>query len=176
MIVVSTAGRSLPIVRIQHSTRKQPSRPSKRRVRRLRPCGGGGARVGPDWGPRGCEAGRSPGRDDRPHPAARARPLGPGFGRGVRRGLRSARGGGTPPPRRNVRPQPMPRMGFDVAAAAGAARHALAPLPRRNAAATPNPLPRMDVAALRQFRAGPVGAAGGACRPAARPDPKSRGR
>ena len=42
--------------------------------------GGPGREVAPDWGPRGAAAGHSRRRDPRPLSAARARPLGPGFG------------------------------------------------------------------------------------------------
>jgi hypothetical protein len=101
---------SWPIVRIQHLTRGLSSRPPKRRPGRDggRRGRGPGARGGTDWGPRGSAAGRSPGRDDHPLSAAVARPLGPGFGRGVRRGggrgRAEARAGGRNPAATPQRP------------------------------------------------------------------------
>jgi hypothetical protein len=61
-------------------------------VRRRRRGRGPGARVGPDWGPPGSAARQSPGRDDHPHPAARARPLGPSFGSAAAAGAGCGRG------------------------------------------------------------------------------------
>jgi hypothetical protein len=153
---------SWPIVRIQHSTRKQSLRPP----RRLPGARRRSARAGPrarGSGPTGGRAG--PRRGDhrvgmttpirRPGRVPWAQVLAAGSGAAaVGCGLRRARGAEPCRHAATSGRSPCPAWDSTLRQRRGQRATPLAAPPRRNAAATPNPLPRMDVAALRQFRAG----------------------